>query len=188
MSPLLLFKKSNVRALLVIRANRSQKWAIHLKKFVFFVCYCKFSPFFMPKTESLMSLFTHSLCFKEQFERFAPVALLKEHPEQFAQVIYNKRASLSDLLTLLFKKDRKFDLLKKTSESHFQSFAHKKQAIRWKNLWANSQPLVYSLYSIQSDIFFTLNFESHQNWNILYKGDFLVYQTLLSRTGSSIVL
>ena len=88
----------------------------------------------MPKTESLMSLFTHSLCFKEQFERFAPVALLKEHPEQFAQVIYNKRASVSDLLTLLFKKDRKFDLLKKTSESHFQSFAHKKQAIRWKNL------------------------------------------------------
>ena len=37
----------------------------------------QFFPFFMPKSESLMSLFAHCLLFKEGLERFAPVALYK---------------------------------------------------------------------------------------------------------------
>ena len=46
---------------------------------------------------------------------------------------------MSDLLTLLFKKERKGDSLQKTSKSRFPSFAHKKQAIRSKNKRAKSK-------------------------------------------------
>ena len=46
----------------------------------------------MPKSESLTSLFAHSPFFKEQLE-------------QFAQLAHNKRATMCDSLTSLFKKD-----------------------------------------------------------------------------------
>ena len=36
------FKKSSMRDSLVIPANRSQKWAIRSKKFIFFICFWHF--------------------------------------------------------------------------------------------------------------------------------------------------
>ena len=68
----------------------------------------------MAKSKSLMLLFT------------------KEQPERFAQVAHNKKATVSDSLTLLVKKERKCDSHKKANGSF--AFAHKKRAIRSKNL------------------------------------------------------
>ena len=60
----------------------------------------------MPKSKSLPSLFAHSLFFEERLERFTFVALYK-------------RATVSDLLMSLFKKERKSDSLKKPSNHNF---------------------------------------------------------------------
>ena len=58
------------------------------------------------------------------------LAMFKSLMSLFAQVIHNKRATVSNLLTLFFKKEPKCDSLKKMSESHFRSFAHKKRVNR----------------------------------------------------------
>ena len=60
-----------------IRANWSQKTSNVLEKSNFSYVFDSFFPFFMPKSELLPSLFAHSFFFKEQLERFAPVALYK---------------------------------------------------------------------------------------------------------------
>ena len=90
-------KKSDVSDLLVIRMNRLQKQAICSKNSYFHMFLTVF-PFFMPKSKPLKSLFAHLLFFKERLERFAPVALYK-------------RATVSDSLTSLFKKEQKCDSL-----------------------------------------------------------------------------
>ena len=59
-------KKGDITDLLVMLANRSQKRAICLKKFLFLVVVDSFSllsPFFMSKSESVPSLFAPSLFF-----------------------------------------------------------------------------------------------------------------------------
>ena len=84
------------------------------KKFIFYVQYVFFSfsllfPFFMPKSESLPSLFAQLLFFKEQWEQLALVTL-------------DKRATMSYLLSLLMtKKSDGSDLLIFTNESLFCS-------------------------------------------------------------------
>ena len=80
----------------VLQENRFQKWAICSKKFIFFVCFWQFFtafPLFMPKSESLPSLFAQSLFFKELQERFALVTLYK-------------RATMRESLPTLFTKER----------------------------------------------------------------------------------
>ena len=72
-------KKRVVRDSLVIRANGSQKTSKLLDKF-----FDSF-PLFMSKSEWLPALFAHLLFFKEQLERFAPVA----------KVAHDKRAICS---------------------------------------------------------------------------------------------
>ena len=62
-------------------------------------------PLFMPKSESLPSLFPHTLFFKEQFEWFAHIAHYKKNCEQFAQVAHDKIATLSNLLRSLMTKE-----------------------------------------------------------------------------------
>ena len=52
-------------------------------------------PLFMPQSESLLSLFTHFLFFKERLERFSPVS-------------FYKRVTMSDSLWLLMKKERQW--------------------------------------------------------------------------------
>ena len=59
-------------------------------------------PFFMPKRESLPSLFTQSLFFKD---RFALLPLYKSNREQIAPVALYKRASVSDSRRLLMTKE-----------------------------------------------------------------------------------
>ena len=61
----------------------------------------------MPKSESLPSLFAHSLFFKERLEQFTHSLFFKEQLERFAQVAHDKRA------TALF-------------------FAYKNERIAWK--------------------------------------------------------
>ena len=82
-----------------------------LENSVFFVCFWQFVPFFMPKSKSLQSLFTHLLLFKEKIERFSPAALYKRATGAICSF---SRAN--------------------------RSFPHKKRANRWKNRWANYQP------------------------------------------------
>ena len=74
----------------MIRANCLQNMSESLQKFVLSYVF----PLFMPRSESLPSLFAHSLFFKElpEFEPFAPVALEKSDREQFSQVAYDKKA------------------------------------------------------------------------------------------------
>ena len=93
-----------------------------LENFVFFVCFWQFVPFFMPKSKSLQSLFTHLLFFKEQIERFSPAALYKRATGAICSF---SRAN--------------------------RSFAHKKRANRSKNRWANYQPWFFlrTLYVLE---------------------------------------
>ena len=65
-------------------------------------------------------LFAHYLFFKEQLERFAPVALYKTE-EPFTQVPRDKRVTRATY-SLFF-----------ASESLFRTFAHKKRANHLKN-------------------------------------------------------
>ena len=136
-------KKSNVSDLFVIRVNRLQKQSDLLEKFIFFICYWQFFPFFMPKSESLPSLFAHLLFFKERLEQFSPIALYK-------------RATVSDLLRSLMKKEQRDRFAKvahdKRATGAFCSFSqancsysHKKQANCSKNRWANFQPCLSPL-------------------------------------------
>ena len=83
-------------------------------------------PLFMPRSESLPSLFAHSLFFKElpELKPFAPVALEKSDREQFSQAAYDKKA---------------IGVIPSFSWAN-RSFAHKKQVNRSKNQWSNSQP------------------------------------------------
>ena len=103
--------------------SKNQRFA---RKFVFFLCFWQFSPLLCQEQITHITLLSFTL-FKERLERVAPVA-------------HYKRATVIDALTLLFKKEQKWELLKKKSESHFHSFAQKKRAICSKNWWANSQP------------------------------------------------
>ena len=95
----------------VIRGNNFQKTSDSLEKFVFFICFWQFSPLLCQEQITHITLLSFAL-FKERLERVAPVA-------------HYKRAAVIDALTLLFKKEQKWDLLKKKSESHFRSFAQK---------------------------------------------------------------
>ena len=52
-------KKSNVSDLLMILANRLQKSCYSIAKFIIYVCFWQFFPFFMPNSESLPSPFAH---------------------------------------------------------------------------------------------------------------------------------
>ena len=84
----------DVSDLLVIWANRSQKKSKSLVKIEFYICFWQFFSLSMPKSESLPSLFAHSLFCKEQPERFALVALFK-------------RATMSNSLRSLMTKERR---------------------------------------------------------------------------------
>ena len=106
-------KKSFVSDKLVIWANSSQETCESLNKFVFFVCFL----FFMPKSESILSLFAYSLIFKEQLERF---------PKDQLWAICSG---------LSWQKSKGSDLLFTWAICSF----HKQWAKRSKNRWANSQ-------------------------------------------------
>ena len=114
----------------MIRAYWSQITSDSFAKFVFFVCFLQFFPFFRPKSELIPSLFAHSLFFKERLEHFAPVALYK-------------RATVSDSLWLLMTKEQPWAICsgpswQKSERSillFFMSetlFRSKKEQIAWK--------------------------------------------------------
>ena len=73
------------------------------------------------------------------------------------------KSDLSDSLPLLFTKEQPWAICSRGS------FAHKKRAIRWKNLWDNSQPCqMYTNYSTvqvtlvcKSDQYIFLNLSSY---------------------------
>ena len=92
------FKKSDITDLLVIRANCSHKTSDSLEKTYFsyvFDSFSQFSSLYMPKSESLPSLFDQSLFLKEGRERFTLVALS----------LY-KKVTMSKSLPLLFTNER----------------------------------------------------------------------------------
>ena len=91
MSNLLSSLFNKVSDLLMIWVDCSLKTSNLLKKFIFFICFWQFFPLFMPKKELLPLLFAHSLFFKEQLERFAPVTL-KERPWVICSGAHDKRA------------------------------------------------------------------------------------------------
>ena len=102
------FKKSDMSNLLVIRANRFQKQMIHLKKIIFFVCLWQFFtvfPLFMPKSKSLLSLFTPSLFLNSNGSNGSNLVLFLfvSHREQ---ITLYKRAIVSDSLMSLFTKEK----------------------------------------------------------------------------------
>ena len=105
---------------------------------VFFVCFWQFSPLFMSKSESLLSLFAQLLFLKSKGNNLlsalfkkeqlranrSPRSLQKSHREKFAIVAYYNRAT---------------GAIHSFSRAN-RSFAHKKRGIHTKNRWANSQP------------------------------------------------
>ena len=115
------------RESLVILANHSQKTRIRSKFSYFSYVFYSFSPFICPRANrSHSSLLLIRSFLKSNLSDLLPSLLTKEQPEQFAQVAPYKRATVSVLLTSLFKKEGKCESLKKKSKSHFRSFAHKK--------------------------------------------------------------
>ena len=92
-------------------------------KLVFFICLYSFFPF-MPKSESLPSLFAHSIFFKEQLEGFSPVA----------QVSHDKRAT--GAILSFYERIALF-----MSGSLFRSFAHKNEQIAGKTDEQISNPV-----------------------------------------------
>ena len=100
------FKKSDITDLLVIRANCSHKTSDSLEKTYFsyvFDSFSQFSSLYMPKSESLPSLFDQSLFLKEGRERFTTkkwpwanpsrCSLQMSDRERFAPIAYDKRAT-----------------------------------------------------------------------------------------------
>ena len=77
----------------MIQAHCSEKQAIRSKNLYFLYVIDRFSPFFLPMSKLLQSLFTHTL-------------FVKERHVQFAQVAHDKRVTVSNLLTLLFTKEQ----------------------------------------------------------------------------------
>ena len=80
------FKKSYISGLLVIWANRSKKMSnlLEKKRFLYFLKDCpQFFPLFMPKSQSLQSLFALSLPWLFKKERPLPSLFKKERQERF---------------------------------------------------------------------------------------------------------
>ena len=96
-------KMSDVSDPLVNPANWSKKRAIHWQNSYFSYVFWQFSTFFIPESESLTLLFAHLLFFKERLERFAPIAIYQ-------------RATMSDLLTWLFRSQKTSDSLENSDE------------------------------------------------------------------------
>ena len=92
-----------------------QKRAIRSKYSYFSYVFDSFPPFLYPKTK--LSLFAHLVFFKEQLERFAPVALYKRATLAIHSITQDKRATLNNLLRSLMTKERWEHLLFFTSES-----------------------------------------------------------------------
>ena len=67
----------------------------------------------MPLSESLMLLLAQLLFLKSNLRDLLLLLFTKERPELFAQVVHNKRVTMSDSLTLLFKKGWKCNSLTK---------------------------------------------------------------------------
>ena len=118
------------RAMWVIRSwlrkSLLKNEQITQKIHIFCMFFCQFFPLF-PKSKLYPSLFAHSLFFKEQLERFAPVA-------------HYKRTTLRDSLLLLFTSDcEQFAQVGNRSEE-WEGFAlfHKRITLSLsKNWWAN---------------------------------------------------
>ena len=110
--------------LLVIRTNCLQETSESLKKFIFFVCFWLFSPFYAQ-------------------EHIAPIALcmicsfLKSDLSDSLQSLFTKRVTVSDSLRSLMTKERgeRFTLFHKQIALGSQKWVN-----RLKNRWANSQP------------------------------------------------
>ena len=94
------FKQSNVSDSLAIWANRSQKTSDSLKKFVFFVCFWHFFPFLCPRANCSCCSSLIGSFLKSDLSNSLTSLFTKEWPERS----HNKRASLSNSLTLLFKR------------------------------------------------------------------------------------
>ena len=76
--------------------------------FVFAYVFDTFSlifPLFMSKSESLLSLFSPSLFFKERQKLFALFALYKKNRERIAPIAHYKRVNMSNSLPSLFTKN-----------------------------------------------------------------------------------
>ena len=132
-------------------------------KIVFFICFFPVFPLFMPKSESLPSLFAQLLFFKELlWANHSGCSKQKSDRERFAPVALYKRATMSDSFRSLMTKDQPWAIhsglswqKSNGSESLFCSFAHKKRANRSKNRWSNFQPwsdiCVAKLYIIEKE-------------------------------------
>ena len=107
----------------MIQAHCSEKQAIRSKNLYFLYVIDRFSPFFLPMSKLLQSLFTHTL-------------FVKERHVQFAQVAHDKRVTVSNLLTLLFTKEQQeqFALL------HQGIFRSQKISESLENRLVNFQP------------------------------------------------
>ena len=132
-------KMRDMSDLLKFQANRSQKQAIRLKKFLFFTMLLSIFislPNFMLKSESLPLLFAQWLFYKLLFYKEGDKSncsyrsLQKSNPEKITPVVLYKRATVSKSLLSLMKKRATWKIC---------CFAHKK-TIHSKNRWANSQP------------------------------------------------
>ena len=87
----------------------------------------------MPKSKSLMSLFAHCSFLKLLSENLR-LLFTEEQPERFVHVAHNKKTIVSNLLMLLFKKERKCDSLKKTSELLLSLFSSQKTCSEFPTL------------------------------------------------------
>ena len=100
-------------------------------------------PRFKPKSKLLLSLFVQSL--RAAGAIGSCCSLLKSDDEQITPIALYKRVAVSDFLRSL----KTIEWLERFALFHqqiglalFRSFAHKKQAIRSKNRWVNSQPWI----------------------------------------------
>ena len=120
-----LFKKCNSEPIGIAIVDSLVK-RIALKKIRIFRLFFPAFPLFMPKSKSLLSLF------------------FEEQPEQFTLVALYTRGTVSKFLPLLATKARprerfaSFALLQERIT--ISLFHSQKQAIRWKNKRAKSQP------------------------------------------------
>ena len=83
--------------MLVIQANRYQKQGIRSKKMYFIVCFKKFFPLFMLKSELLSRSFL-------KIDGIDLLSLQKKHLERIAPVALFKRATMSESIPLIFKR------------------------------------------------------------------------------------
>ena len=132
-----------------------KKWAICTRLYFSYVSWQFFSafPLFMPKSESLLSLFAQPLFFKEQQECFALIALYKG-------------VTISNLLPSIITNERPWVISYFSWEN--RSIAHKKQAIGLKNWRAKFQPWPKpespKIWTPKAEVYKNLEtqFQSHQ--------------------------